>query len=171
VRDILTSLTAHALHGNTVGVMYMEKRKLIEDIEKRLANYQMKTVGIRFPNADSYIDVSKIGKMYFPPQMQRETIKICDGILLIDANTPEEYQYWKVRYKTNGFGTIPRILIVLYDNKLLVRDTLCAEYVESSISRMRREFYGSFLQVLENPTELNWRKFFATYERRRKVRH
>jgi len=126
-------------------------------LKERLKDLRSSVEGFR-----KTIDIK--GKSYdviFPKEMIWEDINLYDGVLVSEVDR-SEFFYFKNRYKPPVAGYGIRLVVLLYDSTLLVKDFRKRACRIFEISSCDRGFLGEFLEglksVLIDPSEQNLSK-------------
>jgi len=121
------------------GGVFMEKV-----LTKTLRMYQVKHINIRgycFP-------------LYLIPAWCDEDLNLFDGIIMIKTTDKTQVTILK-RYRPLVSGYAARLLIMLHDNRIFVRDYRRRLTLDKPLSKVSKSDIAKIITMLQNPTEDN----------------
>ncbi len=127
--------------------MKSEVRKLIE---KSLKDYKIKTIKIS----------NKEYTLYIVPELSDEDLNIFEGFLLVDTKSKSELSFLKGKYKPPVSGYAPRIGLIFYDGRLLIKDYRRNRHIIRTLHKINKTFINKLKKALTEPTEENFNKLF-----------
>jgi hypothetical protein len=123
----------------------MKTENLKRMIKQNLEIYKMKTIKIK----------DKEYTLYVVPELCDEDLNVFEGFLFIDTKKKSEVNYLINRYKTPVSGYFPRMVLILYNDNLFIKDYLRNKYIAKTLNEIDKMFIDKLKNALTKPTEDN----------------
>jgi hypothetical protein len=124
------------------------KSEIRKVIEKELKHYPSKPVKIS-------------GKEYnLSVFSEDDDLNVFEGFLFAEVKERSEWSYFKNRYYPPVSGYAPRLGIIIYNERLLVKDYRTNKHILKTLGKINQTFLSKVKKALSQPTKENFSKLF-----------
>ena len=134
-------------HQSQDGIMKSES-KIKSIIMRELKKYPKKSVTVLGEEYDFFIF------------SEDEKCNLFEGFLAAEVADEKQFHYLKRRYNPPVNGFVPRIALIFYNGKLLIKDYRTNKHIMRTLSKINRFFTGQIKKALSSPGDATFSKLF-----------